>query len=64
VEGYDISLLEAVNFNLETALDRTNLMSMEKGNQESVRTYAQRWRICVQTPLIETEMVMLFANTF
>lgn len=64
MEGYDISLLEAVNFNLEIAPNRTNLMSMEKGNQESVRTYAQRWRICVQTPLIETEMVMLFASTF
>ncbi|XP_073263760.1 uncharacterized protein [Populus alba] len=46
---------------------RTSLISMEKGTQESVRAYAQRWRdqaINVQPPLIETEMVTLFANTF
>jgi hypothetical protein len=40
VEGFDRSLLEVVNFNLETAPDITSLMSMEKENQESVRTYA------------------------
>jgi len=42
-------------------------MSMEKGSHESVRAYAQRWRdeaTHVQPPLIETEMVTLFANTF
>jgi len=40
---------------------------MEKRSQESVRAYAQRWRdeaMHVQPPLIETEMVTLFANTF
>ena len=40
---------------------------MEKGTQESVRVYAQWWcdqAINVQPPLIETEMVTLFANTF
>ena len=42
-------------------------MSMEKRSPESVRAYAQRWRdeaMHVQPPLIETEMVTLFANTF
>eukprot|EP00258_Populus_trichocarpa_P049252 XP_024465271.1 uncharacterized protein LOC112328788 [Populus trichocarpa] len=54
-------------FNLEIAPDRTILMGMEKENQESVRAYVQRWRdkaTYVQPPLIDTEMVMLFANTF
>jgi len=54
-------------FNLEIAPDRTSLMSMEKRSQKSVRAYAQRWRneaTHVQPPLIETEMVTLFANTF
>ena len=40
---------------------------MEKRRQESVRVYAQTWRdeaTHVQPPLIETEMVTLFANTF
>ncbi|XP_011015726.1 PREDICTED: uncharacterized protein LOC105119299, partial [Populus euphratica] len=61
------AFLKQYNFNLEIALDRTNLMSMEKRSQESVRAYAQRWRdeaTHVQPPLIETEMVTLFANTF
>jgi hypothetical protein len=61
------AFLKQYRFNLEIAPDRTSLMTMEKGNQESVRAYAQRWRdqaIHVQPPLIETEMVTLFANTF
>jgi hypothetical protein len=64
VEGSDIFLFETINFNLETAPDKTCLMSIENGNQESVRTYVQRWWTHVQPPLIEIEMVMLFANTF
>ena len=61
------AFLKQYKFNLEIALDRTSLMSMEKRSQESVRVYAQRWRdeaTHVQPPLIETEMVTLFANTF
>jgi len=61
------AFLKQYKFNLEIAPDRTILMSMEKENQESVRAYAQRWRdkaTYVQPPLIYTEMVMLFANTF
>jgi hypothetical protein len=61
------TFLKQYKFNFETAPDKTILMAMEKGNQESVWTYAQRWRdkvTHVQPPLIETKMVMLFANTF
>jgi hypothetical protein len=61
------AFLKQYKFNLEIAPDRTSLMSMEKRSQESVRAYAQRWRdeaTHVQPPLIETEMVTLFANTF
>jgi hypothetical protein len=43
VEGSGIRLLEVVKFNLETSLDGTSMMSMEKGNQKTVRTYAQIW---------------------
>ena len=42
-------------------------MAIEKENQEFVRAYAQGWRdktTYVQPPLIDTKMVMLFANTF
>jgi hypothetical protein len=61
------AFLKQYKFNLEIAPDRKSLMSMEKRSQESVRAYAQRWRdeaTHVQPPLIETEMVTMFANTF
>jgi hypothetical protein len=61
------AFLKQYKVNLEIAPDRTILISMEKKNQECVRAYAQRWRdraTYVQPPLIDTEMVMLFANTF
>jgi ElaB/YqjD/DUF883 family membrane-anchored ribosome-binding protein len=61
------AFLKQYKFNLEITPDRTILMAMEKENQESVRAYAQRWRdkaTYVQPPLIDTEMVMLFAKTF
>jgi len=38
------AFLKQYKFNLEIATDRTSLMTMEKGNQESVRAYGQRWR--------------------
>jgi hypothetical protein len=61
------AFLKQYKFNLEIAPDRFSLITMEKGTQESVRAYAQRWQdqaINVQPPLIEMEMVTLFANTF
>ena len=60
------AFLKQYKFNLEITPDRTILMAMEKENQESVRAYAQRWRdkaTYVQPSLIDTEMVILFANT-
>jgi hypothetical protein len=41
VEGSGICPLEVVKFNLETTSDKISLISMEKGNKESVRSYAQ-----------------------
>jgi hypothetical protein len=61
------AFLKQYKFNLEIALDRTILIAIEKENQESVRAYAQRWRekaTYAQPLLMDTEMVMLFANTF
>ena len=61
------AFLKQYKFNLEIAPNRTILMVMEKENQQSVRTYTQRWwdkATYVQPPLIDTETVMLFANTF
>jgi len=61
------SFLKQYKFNLEISFRKTNLMTIEKGNQGSVRVYVQRWRddaTHIQPPLIETEMVTLFANTF
>jgi len=42
VEGSGRHLLEAVKFNLKTAPEKRSLMVVEKGNQESMRTYVQR----------------------
>lgn len=67
MDGFGKHLLKAIKFNLETTPDRTSPMAIKKGNQESIRTYAQKWRdktTHVQPPLIETQMVMLFTNTF
>lgn len=61
------AFLKQYKFNLEIAFDRTSLITMEKGFQDSMRTYTQRWRnqvINVQPLVIEIKMVMLFANTF
>jgi hypothetical protein len=37
------AFLKQYKFNLEIAPNRTILMVMEKENQQSVRTYTQRW---------------------
>jgi len=52
---------------MDVAPDRSSLQAMEKGNKESVREYAQRWRESaaqVNPPLLEREMTGLFSNTF
>ena len=46
--------------------DRTNLSNLEKRDKESIRECAQRWRDLaahVHPPLLDKEMVTLFANT-
>jgi hypothetical protein len=51
---------------MDIAPDRTNLSNLEKRDKESIREYAQRWRESaaqVHPPLLEKEMVTLFANT-
>jgi len=51
---------------MDIALDRTSLSNLEKGDKESIREYAQIWRDLaaqVHPPLLEKEMVALFANT-
>ncbi|XP_061947974.1 uncharacterized protein LOC133671268 [Populus nigra] len=52
---------------MDIAPNRSSLQAMEKGNKESVREYAQRWRELtaqVNPPLLEREMTGLFSNTF
>ena len=51
---------------MDIAPDRTSLSSLEKAEKESIREYAQRWRDLaaqVHPPLLDREMVTLFANT-
>jgi hypothetical protein len=54
-----------VNYDKLFALEER--LRVVEGNDWFVRAYAQRWRdkaTYVQPPLIDTEMVILFANTF
>jgi len=51
---------------MDIAPDRTSLSILEKRDKESIREYAQRWRDLaaqVHPPLLDKEMVTLFANT-
>jgi hypothetical protein len=36
------AFLKQYNFNMKIALDKTSLMTMEKGNKKFVRTYAKQ----------------------
>lgn len=52
---------------MDTTPDRTNLSHLEKGNKECMREYAQRLKdlvVKVHPPLLDKEMITLFANTF
>ena len=51
---------------MDIAPHGTSLSNLEKMNRESIREYAQRWRDLVaqvHPPLLDKEMVKLFANT-
>ena len=37
--------LKQYKFNFEISPDKTSLMTMEKGNEESVKVYVKRWRV-------------------
>jgi hypothetical protein len=61
------AFIKQYKFNMDIALDRSSLHSLEKGHKEFVREYAQRWRETatqVNPPLLEKEMIGLFSNTF
>jgi hypothetical protein len=61
------AFIRQYKFNMDVALDRSSLQAMKKGNKESVREYAQRWRELaaqVNPPLLEKEMIGLFLSTF
>jgi hypothetical protein len=50
------AFIRQYKFNMDVALDRSSLQAMKKGNKESVREYAQRWRELaaqVNPPLLE-----------
>ena len=53
-------------YNMDIAPDITSLSNIEKRDKESIREYAQRWRELaaqVHPPLLDKEMVTLFADT-
>jgi hypothetical protein len=59
------AFVKQYKYNLDIAPDRTSLSNLEKKDKESIRKYAQRWREAaaqVHPPLLDKEMVSLFAN--
>jgi len=60
------AFIKQYKYNMDIAPDKTSLSNLEKGDKESRREYAQRWRDLagqVHPPLLEKEMVVLFAYT-
>ena len=60
------AFIKQYKYNMDIAPDRTNLSNLEKKGKESIREYAQRWQELaaqVHPPLLDKEMVSLFANT-
>jgi len=60
------AFIKQYKYNMDIAPDRTSLSNLEKKDKESIREYAQRWRESaaqVHPPLLDKEMVTLFADT-
>jgi hypothetical protein len=60
------AFVKQYKYNMDIALDRTSLSNLGKKDKESIREYAQRWRESaaqVHPPLLDKEMVTLFADT-
>jgi len=60
------AFIKQYKYNMDIAPDKTSLSNLEKKDKESIREYAQRWRESaaqVHPPLLDKEMVTLFANT-
>jgi hypothetical protein len=59
------AFVKQYKYNMDITPDRTSLSNLEKRDKESIREYAQRWRNLaaqVHPPLLDKEMVTLFAN--
>jgi len=60
------AFVKQYKYNIDIASAKTNLSNLEEGDKESIREYAQRWRESatqVHPPLLDKEMVNLFADT-
>ena len=53
-------------FNMEVTPSMWDLISLRKGNNESFKEYAQRWRSMaprIATPILEKDLISTFINT-
>jgi len=60
------AFVKQYKYNMDIAPDRTSLSNLGKKDKESIREYAQRWQESaaqVHPPLLDKEMVILFADT-
>ncbi|RDX96395.1 hypothetical protein CR513_20936, partial [Mucuna pruriens] len=59
--------LNQYEYNMDMTPDRSQLQNMAKGEKETFKEYARRWRELaahIQPPLFDKEMVTMFINTF
>jgi hypothetical protein len=60
------AFVKQYKYNMDITPYRTRLSNLEKRDKESIREYTQRWRESaaqVHPPLLDKEMISLFANT-
>ncbi|KAL3573191.1 hypothetical protein D5086_027095 [Populus alba] len=60
------AFVKQYKYNMNIAPDKTSLSNLEKKDKESIRECAKKWRESaaqVHPPLLDKEMVSLFANT-
>ena len=58
--------MKQYQYNSDLAPDRSQLQSLSKKNDESFKSYAQRWRELaaqVEPPMLEKEMCLMFLDT-
>jgi hypothetical protein len=60
------AFVKQYKYNMNITIDKTSLSNLEKGDKESIKKYAKKWRNLatqMHLPLLDKEIVTLFSNT-